>query len=422
MTAAADAIRPVGPALKISRASLVAAALWLLVFSGSIVKIEPSPYEAVFPFACLALLVAGARMHRALAPMIVALALFNLGGLIGLVPWLDWQPGVMFILISIYMGATTIFFACALLDDTERRLAAIRSAYIWTAVFAAILGVVGYFADDPLHELLTRFDRATGAFKDPNVFGPFLIAPAVWLADDLLRGGEGARAAMARAAALALIMTALFLTFSRGAWIAAAGTLALCVALRFAVGASRAMRQRIVLLSLLGLAALIGLLSIAVSIPAVREVFVERASLDQAYDLGELGRFGAQLRSIPLLLESPLGFGPLRFHIVIGNEDPHNVYVNAFASYGWLGGLAYLALIGMTLFVGWRLALRPGPFRSAAIPIWAALFLQILQGVQIDTDHWRHLYLLIGVVWGLGAASAMRERRAAPHLRATEKA
>jgi hypothetical protein len=46
------------------------------------------------------------------------------------------------------------------------------------------------------------------------------------------------------------------------------------------------------------------------------------------------------------------------------------------------------------------------PWQSFAIPIWAAMFPQILQGLQIDTDHWRHFWLLTGLVWGLSAANA----------------
>ena len=82
----------------------------------------------------------------------------------------------------------------------------------------------------------------------------------------------------------------------------------------------------------------------------------ERASFSQSYDVGETGRFGLQKRSIPLLLEEPNGFGPLRFRTVMG-ADPHNVYINAFASYGWLGGISYLALIAATMVLGWRMRL-----------------------------------------------------------------
>ena len=36
--------------------------------------------------------------------------------------------------------------------------------------------------------------------------------------------------------------------------------------------------------------------------------------------------------------------GPLHFQKIFG-QDPHNVYINAFASYGWLGGISYFLLM-----------------------------------------------------------------------------
>ncbi|MNL60158.1 hypothetical protein D3C87_1839480 [compost metagenome] len=56
-----------------------------------------------------------------------------------------------------------------------------------------------------------------------------------------------------------------------------------------------------------------------------------------------------------------------------------------------------------TCVVGWRLVFRRGPTQLHAIAIWSALFVTILQGLQIDTDHWRHFYLMLGLVWGLAA-------------------
>src|SRR5215210_8226973 len=88
-----------------------------------------------------------------------------------------------------------------------------------------------------------------------------------------------------------------------------------------------------------------------------------RFSLSQDYDLGETGRFGNQLRSINELIELPNGFGPHRFRLHFP-EDPHNVYVNAFASYGWLGGFSYLLLILATIFVGWRTVVARLPVQA----------------------------------------------------------
>lgn len=391
--------------------------LWLFVFSGSFVKFEPAPYEFLFMLAALAFAASGAlRFHAALAPLVATLAMLNVGGLMSVTPWIFETKSVIFVLISIYMSITCIFYACLMLDDTINRLNTIKSAYAWTAAIASILGVLGYFDVGGTKEMLTRYDRAMGLFKDPNVFGPFLVLPLVWLADDVVNGAWRGRergysllgAAWRTMVPLFLIIIGMFLSMSRGAWGVCVAALGLTIALRFFLESDARLRQRIIVMTVAGVGLLVVLLVIALTIPAISEMFKQRASLDQDYDGGALGRFGGQLRSIPLLLSSPNGFGPLRFPLVVGNEDPHNVYVNSFAAYGWVGGVSYFAMVAATLYVGWRLALRKGPFRSAALPIWACTFFHILQGAQIDTDHWRHYYLLVGLTWGLAIAPPPR--------------
>src|SRR5205823_2642979 len=75
-----------------------------------------------------------------------------------------------------------------------------------------------------------------------------------------------------------------------------------------------------------------------------QQIFEIRASLAQSYDVGETGRFGNQIASIPMILTEPNGMSPRHFHFVFG-ADPHNVYLNAFASYGWLGGISFVTLV-----------------------------------------------------------------------------
>jgi hypothetical protein len=112
--------------------------------------------------------------------------------------------------------------------------------------------------------------------------------------------------------------------------------------------------------------------------------------------------------------------GPVAVILAVGSRGGLSQAQIASWVFGAFFVNGLLTLIACTLYVGWRLALRPGPYRTLAIPVWSALFLHILQGMQIDTDHWRHLYLLFGLVWGLAAASDRAERRGAPaHLRAS---
>ena len=64
----------------------------------------------------------------------------------------------------------------------------------------------------------------------------------------------------------------------------------------------------------------------------------------------------------------------------------------------------FFLLVGLTFFIGFRVATIPSPYRRNAQVFWPALMVFLLQGLQIDIDHWRHVYLMFGAVWGLEAA------------------
>jgi O-Antigen ligase len=400
----------------LSASRLQTGALRLLVFAGAFALIEPSPYEIVFVPVVLVFAVTRLYFDRLLSPFVIGLAVFNVGGLLALIPWLDNRDSVIFTIITLYVALTAIFFACVMLERPMERLEAMRGAFIAAAVVASIAGILGYFDIAGLAEPFTKYSRATGTFKDPNVLGPFLVPPIAWLAQTILLGQS--RGLLRTHVPLLVIVAALFLTFSRGAWGVAALSVALMVGLTFVTSRSARLRLRIVAFCVAGLVVLALAIGGALSIPAVREVFEVRASLSQDYDLGELGRFGAQARAVPMLLERPNGFGPLQFRYNFFGEDPHNVFLNAFASYGWLGGFGYCGIVVMTLYVGWWLVFRRDALQPQAIALWSCLFPQLLQGLQIDTDHWRHLWLLVGCVWGL-AARARREEGTRSYLRAT---
>ena len=79
-----------------------------------------------------------------------------------------------------------------------------------------MLGIAGYFNAFPGAEIFTHYDRAAGAFQDPNVFGPFLVLPGIYLLHRLMTGSI---ARMPLYAVPLLIVTAgIFFSFSRGAW------------------------------------------------------------------------------------------------------------------------------------------------------------------------------------------------------------
>ncbi len=387
------------PAYKVQRFTL-----WALTASSFLAFIEPSPYEIMFVISALVMLATGLRVIREISLILFILLAYNMGGLISLMPYFDEYKPVMFVAISFYLSITAIFFVMIMMEDTVGRVEALERGYVIAAVFATVAAIIGFFDIAGLGPMFTRYEgsRATGTFKDPNVLGPFLVMPAIFLLHRVLIGN--ARRPIVNLLVLSFIIVGLLLSFSRGAWADFVGSAIILIGLNFIIARRHTLRVRIVTITAIGIGAVIGVLAIALTFDKVSQMLTTRASLSQSYDSGETGRFGLQKRSIPLLLESPNGFGPLQFSRVMG-ADPHNVYVNGFASYGWLGGLSYVALIAATVFVGWRLVFMRTPWQAVTLPVWASFFPQIVQGFQIDTDHWRHWWLMFGLTWGLAAVS-----------------
>ena len=381
--------------------------LWLMVASSWFVIIEPAPYEFLFVLVLALMLPAGLNFHKATMPMVLFLILFNLGGGFSVLPVTGFPDTKKFVITSFYMALSAVFFANALADDTMKRLAVIKNAYIIAAVLGSIVGLIGYFNIAGMGESWAPIQRAQGTFKDPNVLSAFIIAPAIFLIQDFLLGRH--RWPILATIGLLIIVAGLFLAFSRGAWVSAVASVVMLVGLMFVLTPSNALRSRIVILCILGSIGLVALFSLALSFENIRGLFLERANFLNSYDGGETGRFGKHLRAIPALMQVPNGFGPLQFTKFYG-EDPHNVFVNAFSAYGWLGGFSYLLLIFSTFAIGIKTVFSRTPWQNLAIAVWCPLFFTILQGIQIDTDHWRHFYLLLGVMWGLYAATVRYQR------------
>jgi hypothetical protein len=149
-----------------------------------------------------------------------------------------------------------------------------------------------------------------------------------------------------------------------------------------------------------------GLLFLAalLSIPQVADLFAQRATFDQTYDVGHFGRFGRYVLGAELALDRPFGIGPLQFSSFFG-EDAHNSYLNAFMSGGWLSGFAYLTLTAVTLSSATRILRADTPWRSTYQVIYAGYLGVTVESAIIDIDHWRHYFLILGALWALMVAS-----------------
>lgn len=259
------------------------------------------------------------------------------------------------------------------------------------------MGILGYFGAFPGAERFTLYDRAAGAFKDPNVFGPFLVLPAVWLLHGLVTGRL--MKMPIQAAGLLILSFAIFLSFSRGAWgLYALSALTVCAAV-FLNSSSNKLRLRILVMALIGMGVIALAVMVALQIPQVATLFETRAQLVQDYDGARLGRFARYGLGFALAMENPLGIGPLVFGTIFG-EDTHNIWLKALMDYGWLGFAAYVSLLVFTVAAGFRILFRQRVWQPFLLCAWVVFVGNILLGTVIDMDHWRHFYLLMGIIWG----------------------
>ncbi len=380
---------------------LVNGLFWLAVASGSVVFIEPAPYDILILITIALWGFGGFTIHRAVLPFVLLLLLWTLGGYIALVPYWNEADPVDYMFHTTFIITTGAFFALFLSDQTARRAELLLSAYAVSCVLASAIAVTTWFAAFDGSGDWVRDGRAMAPFKDPNVLGSYMVLGILYLVQRLLLGR--ARYWWAVLPGLGLTLAALFLSFSRGSWGAAVISTAMIVGFLIKTADSRRMRLRIAAGAAgVVLMVFVGIMG-ALSQPDVRDFFFQRAHAEQDYDSGPNGRFGNQARSIPMLLERPNGFGPLRFRLTFGLE-PHNSFIDAFASEGWLGGFCFLSLAVATIFIGFRQSLTRHPWMRQSQVLFAATFVFFLQALQIDIGHWRMFFVSLGGLWGIEAA------------------
>ncbi len=416
-----SAIAAVGPALTISPARAVgnlrAIMLWMAGLSGGFVFTEPSPYEVFALAAMFVFFASGLPLRRGHLPLIMILIVYCFGLTIALIPVVTEKKTAEWVAVSWFLAATSIFFAAVIAEDTERRLRLLMNGYMLAAVIVSLIAIASYFRQIPGADSFLLYGRTKATFNDPNVLGPFLVLPGLlaikrtlsFRLKDLIVGGFQ----------VSVIAIAVLLSFSRGAWGHFAGSALIFVGLIFVVSNDPRERARIIGASITGLVLLALVFVALLSLQGFSTLLSERATLDQSYDMGQLGRFGRHILGFQLVLDMPWGLGPFQFAKIFP-EDPHNVYLNAFMTGGWLSGITYLLLVLMTLWAGLKGALRATPWRPVLLAAWATFIAVAAEGAIIDTDHWRHFWLLAGVLWG-GAIAASRYRHEVPRTSAAVK-
>jgi O-antigen ligase len=399
LSAVAVAIeRPTGVPTK----AVSTAILWIVVFLGGFVFFEPAPYDLALAAIIPAWLLLGLKIPRAIGPLIVLMLLFLAGGVLAATQAKDFSTQPIYYAVTAFLAFSSCFFACLIAED-DGRLDTIVTAWIAAALITTLLGVAGYFG--LTGELFTKFGRATGGFQDPNVFGPFLIFPFLVLVRRALTRPLGA--SLLNGGMALIIFAGIFLSFSRAAWGLSFIAVLLMGALLFVTERSLKARLRFLGLGAMGVVSIAVLVAFALTIPDVANLFADRAQIVHDYDAGHLGRFQRYAVGFNMMLDHPLGIGAIEFGRTFA-EDEHNIWLKCLTTYGWLGFAAFLTLVLWTLAAAFPLVFRSGPLQPLVQIAYIVFLGHIVLATVIDIDHWRHVFLLFGILWGAIAADRSR--------------
>ncbi|WP_430450509.1 O-antigen ligase family protein [Rhodophyticola sp.] len=304
-----------------------------------------------------------------------------------------------------------------------RAVDALYAAFVLGTICGGVVGVAALagVAPGPV-DLYFRSDeglRLSPLFKDPNVYGPYMVAGGFLLM---------ARALVARARARVFmigfslfVLALMVLTFSRGAWInAAVVVLVFMTLIAVCTRSVRDMKWLLALLVISGGAIVVGL-PFMLDALGLDDFFAQRAQL-QYYDTE---RFSNWVTAYTISLREPLGIGP--GHFVRRADFPQSESRSGPAQHlsqghgrERLAGLRDLfGAIGAVMVGLLRSFSVNDPRRVLRLMVFAILTGQIVNGLVVDLLHWRHFFVILGLpaaswCWFMPPAAARPPRPDVP--------
>ena len=374
----------------------------------AVVLAEPAPADLVLLVVIAVTVVTGRFRASAPPSALIALGGFLALSLLSAVEVVDHGAAAFYLGISMYLTIAALWLSGFV--DSTRRARIVAGGYLTAAVASAALGVLALLAPFPGAETFVSAGRVHALFEDPNVFGPFLIPIALILLEDLLTPRLFRLRVMWKATIVGLLVLGVVLSYSRGAWInLGVGTVVLLAVLGLRRGGGRKVAQ-VALLT-----ALVSALVVLVLVGTGSTGFLlERAHL-QEYDSG---RFAAQVTSIESAERYPLGIGPGQFESY-ASISAHSTYVRALAEQGIPGLILVAAFLVSTLIaaIGNAVAGRE-TYGIGSAALLGALCGILVNSVVVDTLHWRHLWIVVALIWAGWARRRLLNRRHALPARA----
>lgn len=389
---------------------LVATAFVLL----GVVLVEPAPPDLLLALALGTGLVTGRLLISHVPPLVlILLGGFAATNVFAVSAAIDQRLSMHFALVTVFLLCVAAFMPMYVTNARVARL--LVRCYLLGAVPAALLAALAMFMTFPFSEWLLGLEgaRAQGLFKDPNVFGPFLVPPAMIVLEELFRPRLLTSSRAVKVAMLIALIAGVLLSYSRAAWINATVAMAVMLVVLFLRGRDGGRRL------VIGLVTMLALLLAAVAIVVLTsssDFFAERAQV-QSYDSE---RFSTQARGLQYAAEQPLtGIGPGQFEI-ISPVSAHSLYVRAAAETGVTGFAMLACVLALTLGMAVHQTLTGRDSQGiGAAPLLASWCGLLVNSAVVDTIHWRHFWVVAGLIYVGAAVRAPDSLPGARHHRST---
>lgn len=389
--------------MQISNSNYSLALVWVAVAASSIVFVEPAPTDLISIFALCLFFALGMRTPPGFSPAVVLLGVYLIANVAACMLAPDPAETWRSVSIRFYMAIYFLLFSCLIYENPDKVLRLIWSAYLVATVITITSAIIGYYrlagSNEAIYTQLLEYGRARALFKDPNVYGPFIVPMAMFAIAKIATASR--RQTPIYVLLLGYCGIGILLGFSRGSWLNFATSLVLYFVLRLVTLQSLKERRRILLTAVSLISAGIILVGAAASTEKIQDMMKKRLRVVQYYDVGEGGRLTRQLEIAEAIAVTPQGIGAgqaEKDHYF--KHAPHNLYLHVLIEAGWIGGFAFIAFILLTVWRGGRFILRARNINGVHIATYSCLIGILVQSLFIDSTHWRHFFLIFAMIWG----------------------
>lgn len=378
--------------------------LFITLLVSSFVIFEPAPYDLLMIiFVVYGFIFSLIKMNKnSIFPLLIVF-IFLISNLLSLFFVLEIRISILFVGITFYLALTWTAIVGIIDYLKPVNLQLIVKGYLISACLSAVIGILAYLKLVPFGDLLLMYGRARGLFKDPNVFGPYLVMPALFAISMTEVRGITVMKKNIYFGAFLILTTGIVVSFSRAAW----GNYAISLFIFLFVLKREFIRKRIktfMFLLLVGVPTFLYLLQT----PVIEDFLISRLSY-QNYDND---RFDTQKAAFLTGLANPFGVGAGQSDNVF-QYSPHSLYARVFTENGVIGLLSIILLIILSILKSFKGYWYTRDEHSVLyLVISASLVGLAFNSFFVDTLHWRNLWLLLALAWApkLNRRNAVKQK------------